>query len=77
VHRCVIEDVHHATRAVRPPDGLSLGLETSGTVTEERYGADGSLMDSDSREFSTTFVMRRATGDRWLNVDELPPGTED
>jgi Na+-translocating ferredoxin:NAD+ oxidoreductase RnfD subunit len=78
VHRYVIEDVH-VTLLVPfgRQDGLSLGLETSGTVTEERYGADGSLMDSDSREFSTTFVMRRATGDRWLNVDELPPGTED
>ena len=45
-------------------------------MTQERYDADGSLMGSESSEFSTTFVMRRATGDRWLNVDQLPLGAD-
>jgi Na+-translocating ferredoxin:NAD+ oxidoreductase RnfD subunit len=53
-------------------DGLSLGLESRGTVTTETYDASGELQDRSSKPFATTFVMRRATGARWLNVDELP-----
>ena len=53
-------------------DGLSLGLESSGTVTEETYDAGGQLQERTSAPFATTFVMRRATGDRWLNVAVLP-----
>jgi hypothetical protein len=49
-------------------DGLSLGLETTGTVVEETYGASGGLEDRASSPFATTFAMRRATGARWLNV---------
>ena len=77
VERYVIENVH-VTLLVPfgRQDGLSLGLETTGTMTQERYDADGSLMGSESSEFSTTFVMRRATGDRWLNVDQLPLGAD-
>jgi hypothetical protein len=51
--------------------GLSLGLESQGTVTTETY-ADGSLQDRTTAPFAKTFVMRRATGARWLNVAELP-----
>jgi hypothetical protein len=53
-------------------DGLSLGLESRGTVTIETYDEAGDLQDRASKPFATTFVMRRATGARWLNVDELP-----
>jgi hypothetical protein len=54
-------------------DGLSLGLESKGTVTNETYDADGDLQAQTSSPFATTFVMRRATGARWLNVAVLPP----
>jgi Na+-translocating ferredoxin:NAD+ oxidoreductase RnfD subunit len=52
--------------------GLSLGFESRGTVTEETYDASGTLLDSTESPFAQTFVMRRATGDRWLNVAVLP-----
>jgi Na+-translocating ferredoxin:NAD+ oxidoreductase RnfD subunit len=54
--------------------GLSLGFESRGTVTEETYDASGTLLDSKESPFAQTFVMRRATGDRWLNVAVLPLG---
>ncbi len=53
--------------------GLSLGLEASGTVTTETY-VDGELQATDEAPYAHTFVMRQATGDRWLNVDVLPGG---
>jgi hypothetical protein len=53
-------------------DGLSLGLESRGTVTEETYDAAGHLQSRVSSPLATTFVVRRATGARWLNVAELP-----
>jgi Na+-translocating ferredoxin:NAD+ oxidoreductase RnfD subunit len=53
-------------------DGLSLGLESRGTVTKDIYDTSGRLQSSDSSPFATTFVLRRATGARWLNVAELP-----
>jgi hypothetical protein len=53
-------------------DGLSLGLESRGTVTTETYDAGGGLQARASSPFATTFVLRQATGDRWLNVDVLP-----
>ncbi|HTH05258.1 MAG TPA: hypothetical protein VL916_05285, partial [Ilumatobacteraceae bacterium] len=52
--------------------GLSLGLESRGTVTVETYDASGELIDTTTQPLATTFVMRRATGDRWLNVAEVP-----
>ena len=54
-------------------DGLSLGLVSRGTVTEETYDAAGNLQAKASSPFETTFVMRRATGARWLNVAVRPP----
>ena len=57
--------------------GLSLGFESRGTVTEETYDAAGSLLGRQTSPFAKTFVMRRATGDRWLNVAALPPGAGD
>jgi hypothetical protein len=53
-------------------DGLSLGLESRGEVTTETYDGDGNLQARESSPFAQTFVMRRATGDRWLNVAVLP-----
>jgi len=56
-------------------DGLSLGLQSRGKVTTETYDAAANLQSRTSSPFSTTFVVRRATGGRWLNVAELPPKT--
>ena len=52
--------------------GLSLGFESRGTVTEETYDASGALISREQKPFAQTFVTRRATGDRWLNVAVLP-----
>jgi Na+-translocating ferredoxin:NAD+ oxidoreductase RnfD subunit len=54
--------------------GLSLGLHGRGTVSEERYAADGTLLDRRSSPFDQTFAMRQATGDRWMLVAVLPGG---
>ncbi len=51
--------------------GLSLGLESRGTVTTETYNA-GHLRARASAPFAKTFVVRRATGGRWLDVAVLP-----
>jgi hypothetical protein len=53
-------------------DGLSLGLQSRGTLTEKTYDTAGHLQSSVDSPFATTFVVRRATGARWLNVAELP-----
>jgi hypothetical protein len=73
IDRFAIDDVH-VTLLVPfgRQDGLSLGLESRGTQTTETYDADGKLQSQSSEPFATTFALRRATGDRWLNVDELP-----
>jgi Na+-translocating ferredoxin:NAD+ oxidoreductase RnfD subunit len=57
-------------------DGLSLGLESRGTKTQETYDAAGHLRSRTSSPFATTFVVRRATGTRWLNVAQLPLGAD-
>ncbi len=57
-------------------DGLSLGLESTGTVTEETYDKGGALQSRTTSPFALTFVIRRATGGRWLNVAVLPPKTD-
>ena len=54
--------------------GLVLGLSGRGTMTEETRDADGNVVSEDSAPFDLTFAMRRATGDRWMNVGVLPPG---
>jgi hypothetical protein len=51
--------------------GLSLGMQSKGTVTTERYDASGQLQSRTSEPFANTFSMRRATGSRWLNVGLL------
>ena len=56
--------------------GLSLGLDGRGTVTEETYDANGGLLSRREAPFAQTFAVRRATGDRWLNVGVLPIGSD-
>ena len=55
-------------------DGLSLGFDSRGTMVEETYDGGGKLTSRDSKPFALTFVVRRATGARWLNVAVLPAG---
>jgi len=55
--------------------GASLGLDAKGTVTHETYDANGTLRSREDAPFAQTFAVRRATGDRWLNVGVLPFGT--
>ncbi len=52
--------------------GLSLGLASKGTVVDEVYDRNGVLQSRDSQPFDLTFAVRRALGDRWLNVAVLP-----
>jgi hypothetical protein len=54
--------------------GLSVGMDSRGTVTEETYDAGGNKVASSTAPFAKMFVIRRATGGRWLNVAVLPPG---
>jgi Na+-translocating ferredoxin:NAD+ oxidoreductase RnfD subunit len=54
--------------------GLSLGLASTGTKVEETYDPSGQLTDRTESPFEKTFALRRATGDRWLIVAELPAG---
>jgi uncharacterized protein VirK/YbjX len=56
-------------------DGFSIGLQATGTKTEETY-AGLSLQNRAESPFEQTFAVRRATGDRWLLVAVLsaPPG---
>jgi hypothetical protein len=51
---------------------LSLGFKATGTTTEETYDASGALVGTRDTPLAQTFVLRRATGDRWLNVAVLP-----
>ncbi len=78
VEQYQIDDVH-VTLLVPfgRQDGLSLGLESRGEVTTETYDAEGNLQARESAPFAQTFVMRRATGDRWLNVAVLPVPPDD
>jgi hypothetical protein len=73
VERYAIDDVH-VTLVVPFGEqaGLSLGLESRGTVTTETYDAAGELRTRASAPFATTFVLGRPTGARWLIVAVLP-----
>ncbi len=53
--------------------GLSLGFHAQGTVVHETYDANGVLQGQSQEPFDAIFAVRRATGDRWLNVGVLPP----
>ncbi len=48
--------------------GLSLGVQTSGTVAREVYDRDGTLLERTEAPFEETFAMRQVTGARWLTV---------
>jgi hypothetical protein len=52
--------------------GLSLGFDSTGTLTQSIYDANGALVDRHESPFDLTFAMRRATGGRWLTVGVLP-----
>jgi hypothetical protein len=52
--------------------GLSLGFDARGTVVQETYDAAGALQAQQASPFTQMFVVRRATGGRWLNVAVLP-----
>jgi hypothetical protein len=56
--------------------GTSLGFESRGTVTEETYDATGALVDRATTPFERTFAVRRALGNRWLTVADLPTTPE-
>jgi hypothetical protein len=53
--------------------GLSIGLDSRGTVTTETVDPSGAVVARATAPFARKFVIRRATGDRWLNVSVLPP----
>ena len=53
-------------------DGLSLGMVSRGTVTTQTLDSSGATVASTTAPFETMWAMRRATGDRWLTVAELP-----
>ena len=56
--------------------GVSLGFDSTGTVTEETYDASGTAAEhADDPRSTQTFAVRRATGGRWLNVAVLPPSS--
>lgn len=55
--------------------GVSLGFDSTGTLTEETYDAAGSLQSRTTAPFAQTFAVRQATGGRWLTVSMLPAGT--
>jgi hypothetical protein len=44
--------------------------------TTETY-EDGTLISAETEPYELTFVLRRATGDRWLIVGVLPDGAAD
>jgi Na+-translocating ferredoxin:NAD+ oxidoreductase RnfD subunit len=52
--------------------GLSLGLESTGTVTTETYDAAGTVVSRSSAPFAQSFVLGRPFGTRWINVAVLP-----
>ena len=52
--------------------GGSIGFESRGTVTRETYDAAGALLDRTTAPIARTFALRRATGDRWMTVADLP-----
>ena len=52
--------------------GLSVGLTGRGTMVEETHDADGNVISREESPFHLTFAVRRALGDRWMNVAVLP-----
>jgi hypothetical protein len=52
--------------------GLSLGLDTRGTVEEITYDAEGNETGRVASPFTLTFMLSRPTGGRWLLVATRP-----
>lgn len=50
----------------------SLGLDATGRVTHVAYDEEGIEQSRATSEFSTTFVISRAIGERWVIVDTRP-----
>jgi hypothetical protein len=50
--------------------GADLGFEATGTVERVTYDADGVEVGRRIVPVSSLFVLRQATGDRWLIMDE-------
>jgi hypothetical protein len=73
VERYQIDDVH-VTLLIPfgKQSGLSLGLESRGTVTTDTYDASGHRVARTTAPFAATFAVRRVTGDRWMNVAMVP-----
>ena len=51
---------------------LSLGVAATGTKVDETVDASGTVVSRQTSPFQQTFVLRRVTGARWLNVAILP-----
>ncbi len=77
---CVVSHYHFDAVTVRllvpfgVQSGLSLGFDSSGTVTRQTYDLAGHLVSEQTVPFTQTFAIRRATGARWLNVAALAYG---
>ena len=56
--------------------GLSLGMISRGVVTSRTLNSQGDEIKRQERPFETMWAVRRATGDRWLIVAELPVPAE-
>jgi Na+-translocating ferredoxin:NAD+ oxidoreductase RnfD subunit len=53
--------------------GISLGLDSTGTVVSETYDVARRLVSTSTAPFHLTFAVRQALGDRWLTVAVLNP----
>ena len=51
---------------------LSLGVAATGTQVDETVDTSGAVVSRQTSRFQQTFVLRRVTGARWLNVAILP-----
>jgi Na+-transporting NADH:ubiquinone oxidoreductase subunit NqrB len=49
----------------------ALAFDAEGIVSTVTYDANGREVNSSSRSFATTFVLRQLAGDRWLIVTEV------
>jgi len=68
-------DTIHATLLIPfgKQDGFSIGLRATGTMIEQSVDSSGQAVGyAQASRFDLTFAVRRATGDRWLNVAVLP-----
>ena len=50
---------------------MDLGFAATGVVEKVFYDSDGVELGREATPFASLFVLRQATGDRWLIVDEV------